>query len=240
MTLSRYWGVIPAAGIGRRMGGKLPKQYLNLHGRPIILHTLKKLAATPLMEGIVVVIGKDDPYWPELTIPVDRSIRIVTGGEHRVHSVFKGVESIAPELGDDDWILVHDAARPCVRNADIIKLIDSVSDHPCGGILATPVRDTMKQAAENHEIQATLDRSAMWHALTPQMFRAPLLLAALKAGLSHPEKITDEASALERLGYSPLLVEGHADNIKITRPEDLSLAEFYLKNESISQNPARG
>ncbi len=231
MTAPRFWSVIPAAGVGRRMGGSIPKQYLSLNECPVIIHTLKKLAATPLIEGVVVVIGKDDPYWSELNIPIQIPIRVVAGGEHRVHSVYKGVESIAPDLSDNDWILVHDAARPCVRNADIVKLIDTVNGHKCGGILATPVRDTMKQAAENHSIKSTLDRSTMWHALTPQIFRAPLLFEALTAGLKYPDKITDEASALELLGYSPLLVEGHADNIKITRPEDLALAEFYLKNE---------
>lgn len=228
--MTKLWGVIPAAGIGRRMGGSLPKQYLRLHDDPVIIHTLKKLAATPLIEGIIVVISETDPYWPELKIPVDLPVRVVTGGEHRVHSVFNGVEAIASELCNDDWILVHDAARPCVRNADIVKLIDAVKDHKCGGILATPVRDTMKQAAENNAIKATLDRSTLWHALTPQIFRASLLLEALTAGLNDPDRITDEASALESQGYSPLLVEGHADNIKITRPEDLALAEFYLKN----------
>jgi len=228
--MTKFWGVIPAAGVGRRMGGNTPKQYLRLHDVPVIIHTLKKLAATPSIEGIIVVISETDPYWPELNIPVDIPVRVVTGGEHRVHSVFNGVESIASELSNDDWILVHDAARPCVRNEDIVKLIDAVKDHECGGLLATPVRDTMKQAAENNAIKATLDRSTMWHALTPQIFRTPLLLDALSAGLNNPDKITDEASALELQGYSPLLVEGHADNIKITRPEDLALAGFYLKN----------
>ena len=228
--MTTFWGVIPAAGVGRRMGGSVPKQYLRLHDVPVIIHTLKKLAATPSIEGIIVVISETDPYWPELNIPVDIPVRVVTGGEHRVHSVFNGVESIASELSNDDWILVHDAARPCVRNEDIVKLIDAVKGHECGGLLATPVRDTMKQAAENNAIKATLDRSTMWHALTPQIFRTPLLLDALSAGLNNPDKITDEASALELQGYSPLLVEGHADNIKITRPEDLALAGFYLKN----------
>ncbi len=228
--MTTFWGVIPAAGVGRRMGGSIPKQYLCLHDVPVIIHTLKKLAATPSIEEIVVVISETDPYWPELNIPVDIPVRVVTGGEHRVHSVFNGVESIASELSNDDWILVHDAARPCVRNEDIVKLVDAVKDHECGGLLATPVRDTMKQAAENNAIKATLDRSTMWHALTPQIFRAPLLLDALSAGLNDPDKMTDEASALELQGYSPLLVEGHADNIKITRPEDLALAGFYLNN----------
>lgn len=231
MSASRFWGIVPAAGIGRRMGGDLPKQYLRLHDCPVIVHTLNRLAAVPSIDGIVVVVGEDDPYWPALDIQIEKPLRVITGGEQRVHSVFKGVETIWPELNDNDWLLVHDAARPCVCIADINNLIDAVSGHVCGGILATPVRDTMKLAAANGEIEATLDRSRMWHALTPQMFRAPLLYEALKAGLNYPEKITDEASALELQGYTPLLVEGRADNLKITRPEDLALAEFYLNPE---------
>jgi 2-C-methyl-D-erythritol 4-phosphate cytidylyltransferase len=210
------------------MGGELPKQYLCLHGLPVLVHTLKKLAAVRFIEGIVVIIGKDDPYWPTLDIQIKKPLRVVVGGRERVHSVLNGVENIIPDLNENDWLLVHDAARPCVRIEDINNLIEGVSEHSCGGILATPVRDTMKQAAANGEIESTLDRARMWHALTPQMFRAPLLYKALKAGLDYPEKITDEASAMELQGYAPLLVEGHADNLKITRPEDLALAEFYL------------
>jgi len=231
MSKPRFWAIIPAAGVGRRMKTDVPKQYLDLLGRPVILHTLERLAAVPMINGIVVVIGQDDAYWPELNIQLDKPVYVVTGGEQRVHSVFNGVESIASELNHNDWILVHDAARPCVRNADITTLMDTVGEHACGGILATPVRDTMKLANENQSIATTLDRSALWHALTPQMFRASLLFDALRAGLEYPDKITDEASALELLGHTPLLVEGGAENIKITRPEDLALAEFILTNE---------
>jgi 2-C-methyl-D-erythritol 4-phosphate cytidylyltransferase len=231
MSKPRFWAIIPAAGVGRRMKADVPKQYLNLLGRPVILHTLERLAAVPLINGIVVVIGQDDAYWPELNIQVDKPVQVVIGGEQRVYSVFNGVESIASELNHNDWILVHDAARPCVRNADIATLMDTVSEHACGGILATPVRDTMKLANKDQSIATTLDRSTLWHALTPQMFRASLLFDALRAGLEYPDKMTDEASALELLGYTPLLVEGGSENIKITRPEDLALAEFILTNE---------
>ncbi len=228
---ARIWAVIPAAGAGRRMGADIPKQYLPLAGRTVLEHTLQKIAATPRVEGIVLSLGAADEWWPTLDVALDAPLRIVTGGAERVHSVFNAVAAIAPELDDTDWLLVHDAARPCVHVADIERLIDAVADHECGGILAAPARDTMKLAGDAGEIVETVDRSRLWHALTPQLFRAGLLHRALEAGLAHPERITDEASALEWLGYSPLLVEGPMDNLKITRPEDLPLAEFYLQRE---------
>ncbi len=213
------------------MGSEIPKQYLPLAGQTVIEHTLHKLAAVPGLSGIVVSLGRDDAWWAELDIDVGVPLRVVEGGRERVHSVFNAVEDIMPQLGDDDWLLVHDAARPCVHVEDILRLMETVLAHPCGGILAAPVRDTMKRAAADGNIEATIDRSTLWHALTPQLFRAGLLHQALAAGLANPEKITDEASALELLGYAPRLVAAPMDNLKITRPEDLPLAEFYLQRE---------
>lgn len=228
---ARIWAIIPAAGAGRRMGADIPKQYLPLAGRTVLEHTLRKIAATPRVEGIMLSLSAADEWWPTLDVTLDVPLRIVAGGAERVHSVFNAVAAIIPELNDADWLLVHDAARPCVHVADIERLIETVRDHECGGILAAPARDTMKLAGDAGEIVETVDRSRLWHALTPQLFRAGLLHEALEAGLKHPERITDEASALELLGYSPLLVEGPMDNLKITRPEDLPLAEFYLQRE---------
>ncbi len=228
---ARIWAIIPAAGAGRRMGADIPKQYLPLAGRTVLEHTLRKIAATPRVEGIMLSLSAADEWWPALDVTLDVPLRIVAGGAERVHSVFNAVAAIIPELNDADWLLVHDAARPCVHVADIERLIETVRDHECGGILAAPARDTMKLAGDAGEIVETVDRSRLWHALTPQLFRAGLLHEALEAGLKHPERITDEASALELLGYSPLLVEGPMDNLKITRPEDLPLAEFYLQRE---------
>ena len=228
---ARIWAIIPAAGAGRRMGADIPKQYLPLAGRTVLEHTLRKIAATPRVEGIMLSLSAADEWWPTLDVTLDVPLRIVAGGAERVHSVFNAVAAIIPELNDADWLLVHDAARPCVHVADIGRLIETVRDHECGGILAAPARDTMKLAGDAGEIVETVDRSRLWHALTPQLFRAGLLHEALEAGLKHPERITDEASALELLGYSPLLVEGPMDNLKITRPEDLPLAEFYLQRE---------
>lgn len=215
------------------MGSDIPKQYLPLAGKTVIEHTLHKLAATPGLDGIVVALGRDDPWWPDLNIDVGIPLHVVEGGRERVHSVFNAVDDILPKLGEDDWILVHDAARPCVHVQDIVRLIDAVATHVCGGILAAPVRDTMKYAAADGTIDATVDRSSLWHALTPQLFRAGMLHQALTAGLAHPERITDEASALELLGYAPRLVAAPMDNLKITRPEDLPLAEFYLQRERV-------
>ncbi len=229
--VARIWAIIPAAGAGRRMGADIPKQYLPLAGLTVLEHTLRKIAATPRVEGIMLSLSAADEWWPTLDVTLDVPLRVVAGGAERVHSVFNAVAAITPELNDADWLLVHDAARPCVHVADIERLIETVRDHECGGILAAPARDTMKLAGDAGEIAETVDRSRLWHALTPQLFRAGLLHEALEAGLTHPERITDEASALELLGYSPLLVEGPMDNLKITRPEDLPLAEFYLQRE---------
>lgn len=228
---ARTWAIVPAAGAGRRMGADIPKQYLPLAGRTVLEHTLSKLAAIPGISGIVLALGRDDEWWPTLDFRCDVPLRVVEGGDERVHSVFNAVDAIISGLSDDDWLLVHDAARPCVHIADIERLMRDVRSHACGGILAAPVRDTMKRSGAGNEVAETVDRSTLWHALTPQLFRAGLLHQALTAGMAHPERVTDEASAVELMGYSPLLVEAPMDNIKITRPEDLPLAEFYLQRE---------
>ena len=231
MLPSRIWALVPAAGVGRRMGGEVPKQYLPLLDKTVIEHTLAKLAEVPEIEGIVVAISEEDGWWPTLDLAISKPIRTVVGGRERVHSVFNAVQAVMPELGDDDWLLVHDAARPCVRPADINHLIRKTRHHTCGGILAIPAYDTMKQASERQEIIKTVDRSQLWRALTPQIFRARSLYDALLAGQGYTEQITDEASALELVGDHPMLVEGRGDNLKITRPEDLAIAEFYLQQE---------
>ncbi len=228
----QVWAIVPAAGVGKRMAAERPKQYLPLAGKTVIQHTLEKLAAVPRITGIVVALGADDDYWETLDIRFSCPLETVTGGAERVHSVYNAASAIAADLDTDDWLLVHDAARPCVRVTDIARLLDAVATHPCGGLLATPASDTLKQAGAGRVVEKTLDRSRIWHALTPQCFRAPLLLEALEKGLQHPAAITDEASAMEAMGHRPLLVQGRSDNLKITRPEDLALAEFYLQREN--------
>ncbi len=230
------WAIVPAAGIGKRMQTACPKQYLELLGEPVLLHTLKKLAAVPEIAGIAVVISAQDTWWPTMSLQLKKPIVQVTGGRERPHSVFNAVRHLEQTLQvPAAWFLVHDAARPCVRRSDIKRLINTLSTHPCGGLLAARVRDTMKRSDETAQVIQTVDRHQLWHALTPQMFRAELLHRALEEGLEHPELITDEASALERLGYRPLLVEGRMDNIKITQPEDLQLARLFLEQEYAEQ-----
>jgi len=225
------WAIVPAAGAGKRMQADRPKQYLPLAGQTVIQHTLNKLAAVPEIAGIIVALDADDAYWPKLDIELNIPLHRVDGGAERVHSVFNAVDSIVDQLDNNDWLLVHDAARPCVRVEDIRNLLAVITDHPCGGLLASPVVDTMKQADADGEVAITVDRDYLWHALTPQCFRASLLHQALEQGIQNPNAITDESSALEAMGHFPRLVQGGSDNIKITRPEDLALAEFYLQRE---------
>ncbi|MGF1548873.1 MAG: 2-C-methyl-D-erythritol 4-phosphate cytidylyltransferase [Thiotrichales bacterium] len=226
------WAVVPAAGIGRRFGTEIPKQYLDLLGKPVLLHTLERLMAVPEIAGVTVALAAQDPWWPGLARDWPKPLRVVTGGAERVHSVANAVRTLRDELADDDWILVHDAARPCVRIDDIRRLLVAVANDPVGGLLGTPVRDTMKQVDGANHVTVTVDRSRLWHALTPQVFRAGVLETALATGLADPARITDEASALERGGWQPLMVEGSATNLKITHPDDLALAEFYLRRHA--------
>jgi 2-C-methyl-D-erythritol 4-phosphate cytidylyltransferase len=220
--------VVPAAGVGRRLGAAIPKQYLDLTGRPVIDWTLAAFIADPRISGVWVALGAEDGYWPDTAYADHPRVRRVTGGAERCHSVLNALDALAQEADPADWVLVHDAARPCLRPADLDRLITELAADPVGGILAVPVRDTMKGADADGRICSTLDRSAMWHAYTPQMFRLGVLRDALRTAIEAGALVTDDASAMERIGLAPRLIEGHADNIKITRAEDLPLARFYL------------
>ena len=230
MTTPRYWAMVPAAGAGKRMGLAVPKQYLSLAGRPVIAHTLASLLHHPRIDGVAVAIGAGDEWWPTVAAELNaaKPLRVVTGGAERCHSVLNGLEALSEPAQPEDWVLVHDAARPCLTAGDLDRLIDTLADDPVGGLLAVPVRDTLKQADDAGRVAATVDRSRLWHALTPQMFRLGMLHEALRAALARGLLVTDEAAAIEAAGFAPRLVEGRADNLKITRPEDLALAEFYL------------
>ena len=228
---ARYWVIVPAAGIGKRMGGDIPKQYLPLAGRCVIEHTLYRLSQHPLIAEIVVVLSENDRYWKNMRHDwVSRPVRTVIGGDERCHSVLNGLNSIKEWVDANDWVLVHDAARPCVRPDDIERLISECKNE-VGGLLGLPVKDTMKQVDDNYRITDTLDREQVWHALTPQMFRYNDLLSALATALDKKELVTDESMAMELAGHTPKMVQGNADNIKITHPDDLALAEFYLKQQ---------
>lgn len=226
----QFWGVVPAAGVGARMGADRPKQYLDLLGKTVIEHTLERLLAAELFAGIVVAVGAEDPIWPELAIARHPLVHSTHGGKERAESVKNALAFLEGMADSDDWVLVHDAARPCVHVQDVRNLAQTLSDDPVGGILAQPVHDTLKRV-EDGAIVETVDRRQIWRALTPQMFRLGALHQALKDAAMGGQVVTDEASALELQGQRPRIVEGRTDNIKITRPEDLALAAFYLEEQ---------
>jgi 2-C-methyl-D-erythritol 4-phosphate cytidylyltransferase len=212
------------------MGAPIPKQYLEINNKTVIEYTLDCLISHPAINGLVIAMHPDDSWWSEIQLHRDKPMSIVDGGEERCHSVLNALSFLMENAEANDWVLVHDAARPCLRHEDIDKLLDQAGQD-IGGILAMPVRDTMKRADGHQHIKETVERNQLWHALTPQMFRLGQLHAALTQAIASQAMVTDEASAMEMAGYRPLLVEGRADNIKITRPEDLALAEFYLEQK---------
>jgi len=226
----QYWAVVPAAGVGKRMQADRPKQYLPLAGKTVIEHTLERLLHSSAFQAVVVAISVEDPYWPELPIAQHPDVITAPGGKERADSVLSALKALRGRAADEDWVLVHDAARPCLTGADINLLIASLKDDAIGGILALSSHDTLKQV-EAERITATVDRKQIWRALTPQMFRYGMLRDALQQAEGNPA-VTDEASALEMLGLQPKIVEGRPDNIKITRPEDLALAQFYMEQQT--------
>ena len=236
MTSPRVVAVIPAAGVGSRMQADRPKQYLTINGKTILEHTIDALLHHPLIDEVIVAISPGDGYFDRYGLR-DKPIHVVDGGKERADSVLNGIVN----LGENDWALVHDAARPCVEQSDISALIALIDNRSvAGGILATPVRDTMKRVAhdtntDSNIISHTENRDGLWHALTPQFFPATLLKQALQEGLAKGAAITDEASAMELAGYKVAMVNGSPANIKITHPADLPLAEFYLKQKFSAQ-----
>ena len=206
-----------------------PKQYLELAGKTVIEQTLFRLLETKVFSGIAVAISVEDPYWPELDISKHPDVLTAPGGKERADSVLSGLRMLSPKATDRDWVLVHDAARPCITRSDIHLLINQLQTDAVGGILALSSHDTLKNVLDNN-ILGTLDRRHIWRALTPQMFRYGMLKTALEESVGNPA-VTDEASALELKGLQPKIVEGRPDNIKITRPEDLALAQFYLEQQ---------
>lgn len=230
----RVWAVVPAAGLGQRMGGETPKQYLPLMGLPVITQTLMRLSRLAALEAIVVALHAEDRRWPQIPKPESPPLITVNGGDTRCQSVYNGLLALAGRAEEHDWILVHDAARPCVRVADIELLLSMLVKHDAGGLLAAKITDTVKRDDGNEppSVFETVDRSRLWRALTPQVFRYGLLCEALQRAVEAGDTVTDEARAVERLGLRPLLVEGSADNIKITHPQDLPLAEFYLRQQA--------
>ncbi|KGQ45789.1 2-C-methyl-D-erythritol 4-phosphate cytidylyltransferase [Gallibacterium anatis] len=224
--IRRIFAIVPAAGVGSRMQSDRPKQYLHLLGKTILQHTLEKLLAYTAIEKIIVAVAAEDPYLSQFPLKNHPKIQWVIGGKSRDQSVLNALNTIDEQV----WVMVHDAARPCITHQDLDKLC-AITDIQ-GAILAKPVVDTIKKAFPNRQqIEKTEDRSRLWHALTPQFFPAQRLKQALQYAHQQGLSVTDEASALELIGDYPQLVSGRSDNIKITRPEDLALAEFYLQQQ---------
>ncbi len=230
------FAIVPAAGVGQRMRSDLPKQYLPLAGATVIEQTLKVLLDCPVVERVIVGVGAQDTIWRTLSVCSHPKIDTVTGGRDRAETVFNCLSHIADQ-DSDRWVMVHDAVRPCIGGEEILSLWDALEKTSVGGLLATPLVDTIKRAQDGSRIvAATLDRSDLWAARTPQMFRHGELLTALRAAREKGLEVTDEASAIEAVGARPRLVTGSAENIKITRPEDLPLAEFYLGRRCASES----
>jgi 2-C-methyl-D-erythritol 4-phosphate cytidylyltransferase len=225
--MGRAWAVVPAAGSGRRMGAAVAKQYLPLCGRPLLEHALAPLLACARIEAVVLVVAAEDTRWRELCAQEERLLS-APGGEERAHSVRNGLERLADRAAVDDWVLVHDAARPCLTAAELDALFSALDDDPVGGLLAVPLADTLKAADEAGRVVRTVPREGLWRALTPQMFRYGVLRQALAAALAAGIAVTDEAAAIEHAGHRPILVRGREANIKVTGPEDLALAEAIL------------
>jgi len=226
--MAMVWAVVPAAGRGTRFGAPLPKQYLPAAGRPLIAYTLDALAAHPAVAGVMVVLSEQDPDWPGWRAVAGKPILTAVGGATRAASVLAGVQALPESVRSDDFVLVHDAARPNLGPTDLDRLLETGRNDPVGAILATPVRDTLKRAGDDGGIDGTEPRERLWRALTPQLFRRHQLVRGLEAAAAAGIDVTDEAMAMERLGLRPLLVEGAEDNFKITTPADLARFEFEL------------
>jgi 2-C-methyl-D-erythritol 4-phosphate cytidylyltransferase len=229
MAHPHFFALVPAAGVGARLGASCPKQYLSLAGKPMLLHVLETFAASAAITHCFVVVSAGDAYIDEIIASaphLDGKITVLPyGGTTRHESVLNGLRQIRAQAGDDDWVLVHDAARPGLNDALIGKLVDELRDDPVGGLLALPVVDTLKRSDSDGRVAETVPRAGLWGAQTPQMFRYALLRRALEEA----QEVTDEASAIEALGLAPRLVEGSVRNFKVTLPQDIALAELLLK-----------
>lgn len=217
---------MPAAGIGRRFGTDRPKQYASLGERTVIEWSLSPFLSDARCAGIVVALAEDDPYW---TAIAPSAVLVTAGGRERSHSVRNGLAALADRAAGDDWVLVHDAARPCLSRQDLDRLLQDLASHPVGGLLATPAADTLKHADASYHVERTVDRAGLWRALTPQMFRYGRLCEALDRAHAAGRIPTDEAQAIEWLGDRPRLVEGDGANLKITSAADLAIAAALLK-----------
>lgn len=226
------WAVVPAAGRGTRFGAPMPKQYLEVAGRPLIAWTLDALLGHPAVAGVMAVLSAGDSDWPGWTSWRGKPVLICNGGAERADSVLAGLQALPVEVPGDAPVLVHDAARPNLAAADLDRLLAVGTADPVGAILAAPVRDTLKRAGADGAIDATEPRQHLWRALTPQLFRRAALRDALRRAASAGVAVTDDAMAMERLGLRPRLVEGREDNFKVTTPADLARFAFELSRRA--------
>ena len=230
------WAVVPAAGVGSRFGAALPKQYMQVDGEPLVAHALRALLSHPAVEGVVVALAEGDAHWPGWNELQGKPVVTCVGGTSRADSVLAGLEALPASVRADDFVLVHDAARPNLSQADLQQLLERGRADPVGAILAAPVRDTLKLAGDDGGIDATQPRERLWRALTPQLFRRLQLSRALQAAHDAGVAITDEAMAMERQGHRPLLVEGSEANLKVTTMADLEYFR-YLRSFAAAAAP---
>ncbi len=224
------WAIVPAAGTGSRSGSAIPKQYQALAGQPMLHHVLDVLCQHPDIDGIILALSAEDTHWQGITMWRNKALRTCIGGAERSDSVLLAINALADVLvGAEDFVLVHDAARPCLRFEDLHQLIQLASVHPVGALLAGKIKDTVKRSDSSAQVEGTIDRRLLWRAFTPQMFPLKSLQRALQHAKQEGVAVTDESSAMECLGLSPLLVEGADDNIKVTLASDFALAEAILK-----------
>lgn len=229
--MTKYLALVPAAGSGMRMGGGIPKQYSTLSGKPMIRHAIASLCGFAEITGVFVVLSESDAFWQNYDWSefADRLTPLYCGGETRAMSVMNGLKAIGGYAEDQDWVMVHDAARPCIDHASLTRLIAELEHDATGGLLALPVADTLKLENGEGRIASTVPREGLWQAQTPQMFRYRLLLDAL---MRAPLDQTDEAGALEAFGLSPKLVLGDPRNLKVTYPRDMEFAEMILADRN--------
>jgi 2-C-methyl-D-erythritol 4-phosphate cytidylyltransferase len=215
------------------MQAEIPKQYLRVNNKCILEYTLDCFCSHAMITGVVVVLAANDGHWNKLSVAGHDKVMTTAGGAERFNSVLNGLRYLLQQADGDDWVLVHDAVRPCLHHDDIDRLISTLKGHPVGGLLAAPVRDTLKRVNEDAVVTETVDRNGLWHALTPQMFRLVMLEQAIAQAVDGNRMVTDEAQAMELCGYRPVAVQGRADNIKITHRGDLPLAELFLAGREI-------
>ena len=224
----RIWAVIPAAGVGLRYRSTIPKQYLPLCGIPVVLRSIDRLLEIDEIEELFVVLSPKDTFWQKLNYSHPK-LKTILGGCERSQSVSHALTELSGKADKDDWVLVHDAVRPCVSQSDLQKLIETIRNEDVGVLLACPLADTVKEVDDTLSVRKTISREKLWSAMTPQIFKYGLLRKAYKEAVLAGLSVTDEASAIESLGLRPKIVQGEKTNIKITHFEDMALAESIVK-----------